>query len=97
MSGFTSSARSPWFGDSRTSATTQESGRNSVTNKTIREPRVESVVLPIRNTGKQTSALDVAAVCAGTATRQQAPERPIDVDMCRYALMGQGTGPTVLG
>src|SRR5258708_38189583 len=37
MSGLAPSLRSPWFGETRTSATTQESGRNADTSATIRQ------------------------------------------------------------
>src|SRR5882757_2409442 len=73
MSGFILPLRSPWFGDTRTSATTQESGRNSDTNRTIRAPGVFSVAcLTVRNTAGENVGCGRGATSAGMAAPQQA-------------------------
>src|SRR6266545_1832568 len=73
MSGFILPLRSPWFGDARTSATTQESGRNSDTNRTIRAPGVFSVAcLTVRNTAGENVGCGRGATSAGMAASQQA-------------------------
>src|SRR5256885_16648386 len=78
MSGFILPLRSLWFGDARTSATTQESGRNSDTNRTIRAPGVFSVAcLTVRNTAGGKVGCGGGATNGGTAPSQQAAGSPL--------------------
>jgi hypothetical protein len=59
MSGNAPSVRSLWFGDGLTSATTQESGRNSDTSTTIRE--TTHAFAKGRREGSETQACRTAA------------------------------------
>src|SRR5215468_157815 len=74
MSGFMPARRSPWFGDSLTSATTQDSGLNCDTNRTIcGTTHFVGPAWTVRNTLWRKRRSGAAGICAGNPAGHKLP------------------------
>src|SRR6266536_3392938 len=88
MSGAAPSLRSLWFGDGRTSATTQESGRISDTSITIRGPHTRSRKADDVRKTDRSSRQDWMELCRNNdVTQVQAARGRVDCDESNIVLL----------